>query len=183
MLCAVRVCRHDFGVAHSRLDFAVQLGYVASGSLPRFLRYLAPFLERVRDPRICFFVLGPLALDEKEKLKKQSHFIFKKINVELQRKKIASQYVKLNIAYNTCAALEVAIILVFCMAILFEIEFIVLKRYDTLLSVISLDIFMIMCIYFLSNRSKKMYKYWIRNIVLAYQDIYLNEEHNIEEQN
>lgn len=129
-------------------------------------------------PMYTYLSGGSLALDEKEKLKKQSHFIFKKINVELQRKKIASQYVKLNIAYNTCAALEVAIILVFCMAILFEIEFVVLKRYDTLLSVISLDIFMIMCIYFLSNRSTKMYKYWVRNIVLAYQDIYLNEEHN-----
>ena len=134
-------------------------------------------------PIYTYLYGSSIAWDEKEKLKEQSQFIFKKINFELQRKKIASQYVKLNIAYNTCATLEVAIILVFCMAILFEIEFVVLKRYDILLSLIFLDIFMIMCIFFLSQRSKKMYKYWVRNIVLAYQGIYLNEEHNTKKQN
>lgn len=133
-------------------------------------------------PMYTYLYGGPLTLNEKEQLKKESHFIFQKINIELQRKKVASQYVKLNIVYNTCAALEVAIILVLCMVIIFEIEFVVLKRYGILLPVIALDIFMIMCIYFLSNRSKKFYKYWVRNIVLAYQDIYLNKELDVEEQ-
>ena len=135
-------------------------------------------------PMYTYLYGGPLTLNEKENLKKQSHFIFQKINIELQRKKIASQYVKLNIAHNTCATLQVVMILIFCMAILFEIEFVaVFKRYDTLCSVISLDLLLLTCIYFLSNRSIKLYKYWVRNIVLAYQDVYLNKERNVEGHN
>ena len=132
-------------------------------------------------PMYTYLYGSPFCLDEKEKLKNESHFIFQRINNRLQRNKIASQYVKLNIVYNTCAVLQVTIILVLCMAILFEVEFIISKNYDILLSAVSLDIFMIICICLLSNRSKKFYKYWVRNIVLAYQDIYLNDKCDAED--
>ena len=104
-----------------------------------------------------------------------------RINIELQKKKIASQYVKLNIAYNTCGTLEVAIMLVLFIAALFEVEFIALKNLVYLRPVIFLDIFMVICIYFLSHRSKKLYVYWVRNMVFAYQDLYLNNEQNAED--
>lgn len=116
----------------------------------------------------------PFTLNDREKLKKESRIIFRKINAELQRKKIANQYVKLNIVYNTCATLGVATMLILCMIALFEVEFIFLKRYDALFSVTVLDVLLVICIYFFISRSKKYYKYWVQNIVLAYQDIYLD---------
>lgn len=134
-------------------------------------------------PMYIYLYGGDFSLNEKEKLKEESRFIFHKINVELQRKKIANQYVKLNIVYNTSATLGAAIMLVFFMAILFEIEFVALRKFDILIPTTILDIFMVISIYFLLNRSKAFYKYWVRNIVLAYYDIYLDGTSNHKKKN
>ena len=132
-------------------------------------------------PMYTYLYGAPITLTQKGMLKKESNFIFHRINIELQKKKIASQYVKLKIAYNTCGTLEVAIMLVLFIAALFEVEFIALKNLVYLRPVIFLDIFMVICIYFLSHRSKKLYVYWVRNMVFAYQDLYLNNEQNAED--
>ena len=96
----------------------------------------------------------------------------------MQRRKRANEYVKLNVIYNTCATLGVAIMLILCLALAFEIEFMILKRQDLILSFISLDVVLILGIYILLNRSKRYYRYWTKNIVLAYQDLYISEETN-----
>ena len=86
---------------------------------------------------------GAITLNDHEKQKKESRFLFHKINTDLQRKKVANEYVKLNVIYNTCATLGMAIMFILGLALAFEIEFIILKRYDLILSSISLDMFLI----------------------------------------
>lgn len=117
---------------------------------------------------------GVFTLNDNEKQKKESRSLFHKINMDLQRKKVASQYVKLNVIYNTCATLGIAIMLILCLVLAFEMEFIILKRFDLILSFISLDMVLIVGIYILMSRSRRYYKYWTKNIVLAYQDWYLS---------
>ena len=117
-------------------------------------------------------------LNDKEKQREESRSLFHKINMDMQRRKRANEYVKLNVIYNTCATLGVAIMLILCLALAFEIEFMILKRQDLILSFISLDVVLILGIYILLNRSKRYYRYWTKNIVLAYQDLYISEETN-----
>lgn len=117
---------------------------------------------------------GDFTLNDNIKQKKESRSLFHKINADLQRRRLASQYVKLNVIYNTCATLGVTVMLILCIALAFEAEFIILKRFDLLPSIIILDVLLGVGAYILMNRSKRYYKYWTKNIVLAYQDVYLN---------
>jgi len=126
---------------------------------------------------------GAFTLNDNEKQKKESRSLFHKINADLQRKKVASQYVKLNVIYNTCATLGITLIFILGLVLAFEIEFIILKKFDLILSIISLDVILIVGIYILLSRSKRYYKYWTKNIVLAYQNLYLYDTCESEEQN
>ena len=112
---------------------------------------------------------------DKEKLKKESRNIFHKMNSELQSKDIANKYVKLNVIYNTCATLSVSVMVLFLMIVAFEIEFFFLKEYMQILYSFSLIILTIDIFFMLMNRSKRYYRYWTKNIVLAYEQIYLHD--------
>lgn len=112
---------------------------------------------------------------DKEKLKRESRYIFHKMNSELQSKDIANKYVKLNIIYNTCAALSVSVIVLFLMILAFELEFFFLKEYFQILYSINLVVLTIVIFFILVNRSKRYYSYWTKNIVLAYEQVYLHD--------
>lgn len=124
-------------------------------------------------PMYVYLSGDPLPLEDKEKLRKESRLLFHKMNVDLQRRKMASQYVKLNIIYNTSATLGVTIAFILGIILSFEIEFIILGELYLLLSFVSLDMMLIIAICILMNRSKKYYKYWVKNIVMAFYDLYL----------
>lgn len=115
-------------------------------------------------------------LDNDEKQKEESRTLFHKINAYLQRMKIANKYVKLNIICNTCATLGVAVMLMLFIASAFEIEFVVFcRRFDILISIICFDVILIISIYIFIYKSKKYYIFWVRNLIFAYQDLYLTD--------
>lgn len=115
------------------------------------------------------------AISDKENLKRESRNIFHKMNNELQGNGIANKYVKLNIIYNVCATLSVDIIIVFVLILAFEVEFFALKEYMLIKYSINLFILAIITFFILVSRSKRYYRYWTKNIVLAYEQIYLNK--------
>lgn len=139
--------------------------------------------EQIQKLMPMYIILneGPLTLNDREKLKKESRNVFEKMNIILQKEKISDQFVKLNVIYNTCATLGIAVIFILCLTFAFEIEFVMLRKFELLLSTISLDLILIVCAYILINRSDKYYRYWSKNIVLAYQELYINSIAKLEE--
>lgn len=104
-----------------------------------------------------------------EKLKQESKFLFHQINKKLQDVKKSGEYVKLSIIYNMCSTLCVVLILLSLIVIAFGIEFFFLGEFSSLIYSIILLTIMTVLVFILLFRSKRYYKYWVRNIVFAYE--------------
>lgn len=107
----------------------------------------------------------------KEDLALRSRELFHVMNATLQIRKVSGQYVKLNVIHNTCLTMSVALILNFGVVLLFDLEFLVLGRYDWILPTISIAVALGIGIVVLIKRSTKYYNYWVRNIVFAYLEM------------
>lgn len=114
------------------------------------------------------------AVKEKTHGKQESRKFFHEINLSLQRTQIANQYVKLNIIHNTCITLSVALFFELSLVVLFVIDFWFRGRLELIFPTVNLIPVLIAGQYVFIYRSKKYYKYWVRNIVLAYYEWYKN---------
>lgn len=115
---------------------------------------------------------------DQEKLRKESKFLFHRMNKKLQGIKKSGEYVKLNIIYNMCNTLCVVLIIFSLVVVAFGIEFLFLREIPSFIYSIILWILMIILLLILFFRSKRYYKYWVRNIVFAYEDLYCNDKNN-----
>ena len=109
-------------------------------------------------------------IENRESSKQISRELFHIMNTVLQREKISSRYVKLNVIYNTCITLSIAFMTTLCMVILFDIEYVVQGKYDRIFPTISLAVGLLFGVIMLVLRGKKYYRYWVRNIVFAYYE-------------
>lgn len=129
--------------------------------------------EEVKRLRAVYRELMGTSVNDgnKENLALRSRVLFHAINTTLQIRKISSQYAKLNVIHNTCLTMSVALILNFGVVLLFDLEFLILGRYDWILPTISIAVALGIGIVVLIKRSTKYYNYWVRNIVLAYLEL------------
>ena len=109
-----------------------------------------------------------------EKLKAVSKYLFHQMNQELQSKKKAGDYVKLNIIYNMCATICVVFVFMALIVFAFGAEYLINKEYFSFFYSFIIEGFIIASLLLLISRSKRYYKYWVRNVVFAFEDLYRN---------
>lgn len=98
--------------------------------------------------------------------RKKSSIIFKKMNAELQKEKIADKYVKLNILYNQSINLCAGLSGILTIVIYFQIRY--LCQINMIRISLFISLILVFCLIILIHRGKKYYRYWIRNIVYSY---------------
>ena len=106
--------------------------------------------------------------------RKESRNIFHKINIDLQKKQLANQYVKLNIIHNMCNVLSTSIFIVFLLSATFEIDLLISQNYFLMIDSILYTILLLGLSILLQYRSKKYFVYWVRNMVRAYYGMYIS---------
>ena len=105
-----------------------------------------------------------------KKLRDESKFLFNRMNKYLQNQKKSSDYAKLNITYNMCGTLCIAFVLLSFLTLTFGMSFILQKEYVAFFySLIILGITIALSL-ILFYRSQRYYRYWVRNIVFAYEE-------------
>lgn len=132
---------------------------------------LMPLLKSLNDDK-DFSAANP------EKLREESKFLFHRMNKKLQDIRKAGEYVKLNIIYNMCSTLCMVLTFFSLIVIAFGIEFLFLREISSFIYSIILLGMMIFLLLILFFRSKRYFKYWVRNIVFAYEDLYRNNKDN-----
>lgn len=108
------------------------------------------------------------------KSKVESMYLFHRINKGLQNKKESTDYVKLNIIYNICYTLCVVLVLLGLIILSFVPNYISCQQYSALLYSLMLLAIIISSFWTLLLRGKSFYRYWVRNIVFAYKELYQN---------
>lgn len=103
-----------------------------------------------------------------EKRKEESRNIFNIMNTELQLNGISVQYIKLNLIYNMCLTLCVAILLMLAYIFIFILWGYIQKKDIYLWGFWKLATALMAACWILYSRSKRYYIYWVRNIVIAY---------------
>lgn len=111
---------------------------------------------------------------EPEKLREESKFLFHRMNKKLQDIKKSGDYAKLNIIYNTCSTLCVVLVLLALVVLAFGIEFLFNQKFSSFFYSLMILGIMIVLLLILLLRSKRYYKYWVRNIVFAYEELCWN---------
>lgn len=106
--------------------------------------------------------------DDFEKRREESRNIFNIMNIELQSKGMSSKYVKLNLIYNMCFTLCVAVFLMLMRIILFVFYQYIKTKNIYICELAGVVIVLISVFLILYFRGKRYYIYWVRNIVMSY---------------
>lgn len=106
--------------------------------------------------------------DDCKKRRKESRNIFGIMNTELQLKGISSKYVKLNLIYNMCFTLCVAIVLLLAYIIIAAIYGYTKRKCVCMEGLFGIAVVLAAACWILYSRAKRYYVYWVRNIVIAY---------------
>lgn len=115
---------------------------------------------------------------EPDKLKDESKYIFHRMNKHIQEKKKSGDYVKLNIIYNMCMTLCVDFILFSLGIIAFSLEFLIQQKCKVFFYSLMILTMMIVLGMILLSRGKRYYRYWVRNIVFAYEELCGRNDNN-----
>lgn len=129
--------------------------------------YMPMFIRLNSSPKFS----SDCALQRRNK----SKIIFNKMNTELQSRNISQKYVKLNLIYNTCLTICVAILLLQLYALLYCIIIFIRNQHILIDGLIRILVALIPIFYLLFHRSKRYYIYWIKSIVAAYANLYEKE--------
>lgn len=135
------------------------------------LRRLMPLLKSLNNGR-------DFSQSEPEKLRDESKFLFHRMNKSLQDKKKSGDYVKLNIIYNMCGTLCIVLALLSLITLAFGVDFFFHKEYFAVFYSLMILGMMVVLFLILLFRSKRYYRYWVRNIVFAYEELYWNNNGN-----
>lgn len=108
--------------------------------------------------------------DDFEKRRKESRNIFNIMNTELQSNGISSKYVKLNLIYNMCFTLCMAILLILIHIFTFIIYQYIARKSIYVCELLGVVIVLIAVFLILYIRGKRYYIYWVRNIVMLYSN-------------
>ena len=108
--------------------------------------------------------------DDFEKRRKESQNIFNIMNTELQSKGISSRYVKLNLIYNMCFTVCMAILLMLMHIFVFVIYQFIKHRNLYISELLGIVIALMAVFLVLYLRGNRYYIYWVRNIVVSYNN-------------
>ena len=135
------------------------------------LRNLMPFLKSLNNG-------NDFSQSEPEKLRDESKFLFHRMNKRLQDKKKSGDYVKLNIIYNMCGTLCIVLAILSLITFAFGADFFFHKEYFAFFYSLMILGIMIVLLLILLFRSKRYYRYWVRNIIFAYQELCRDNDSN-----